>query len=386
MFLSSIYAGAFNASADLRIPRLDGVVFRLGTAILQSLHKETKLLIHINTLSREILLGIYCINQDKSLIYFLVYTVFWLKNMTHNASSEDIVSKLFACSQEIDALFKQIISNQLRQYEIYRPSLLIEAMQYSCIGAGKRLRPFLVLKSAEIFSGDIHTALRVGCAVEAIHCYSLIHDDLPAMDDDDLRRGKPSLHRKYDEATAILAGDALLTLAFDIIASEHTELKAETKLKLIQQLSQAAGVGGMVGGQILDLKNENRAATDTEILKMHSMKTGAILTFSARAGAIISDASEQDIKHLESYGAAIGLAFQLADDILDLTVDSKTLGKTSGKDLTASKATIATLYGIDETKRQLNGLIDEAIDILSPYKEKANELVTLARFVRDRNF
>lgn len=289
-------------------------------------------------------------------------------------------------ASRINIELEAILSPNLQSFEISRPALLLEAMRYAVLNQGKRLRPILLLQTAQLMGGNQQAAMRIACAIEILHCYSLIHDDLPAMDNDDLRRGKPTLHKKYSEATAILAGDALSTLAFDIIAGPQTDLPDSVKLALILGLSRAAGLGGMTGGQALDLQYENMHTTEEQILLIHAMKTGALFTFAAKAGGIIAQSSTVALERLTSFGSAIGLAFQLADDILDLTGESQTLGKTAGKDLADGKATIASLYGIEAAHKQLCGLIEEAKELLAPFDKRASNLCALADFIKHRSY
>ena len=226
--------------------------------------------------------------------------------------------------------------------------------------------------------------MHVGAALECLHCYSLVHDDLPAMDNDDLRRGQPTVHKKFDEATAILAGDSLLTLAFDIIASPDTNLPDDRRATLVLALARAAGIGGMAGGQALDLAAESQAPDENGVITLQSMKTGALIRFACEAGAIIagSDLSEQ--KRLRSYGEKIGLAFQLADDLLDLTSDAATMGKATGKDAARGKGTLVALRGADWGRTRLRQLVAEASELLAPYGERASILIETAKFVADR--
>lgn len=260
-----------------------------------------------------------------------------------------------------------------------------EAMAYGTLNGGKRLRPFLVLTSADLFDVPRSRALRVAIALEYVHCYSLVHDDLPAMDDDDLRRGRPTVHKAFDEATAILAGDGLLTHAFDIIADETTPLPAERRAALVLALARAAGPGGMVGGQALDLDAERNKPDEAGIIRLQAMKTGALIRFACEAGAIIAGASTADRERLAEFGSAIGLAFQLADDLLDLTADAETMGKATGKDAAAGKATLVSLHGADWARSQLSGLVSQAHALLEPYGERAIMLKAAASFVAERN-
>lgn len=285
---------------------------------------------------------------------------------------------------EIEFLLERLLDGRARAGEIMRPARLMQAIRHGALDGGKRLRPFLVMESAALFSAAGEAALRVGAALECIHCYSLIHDDLPAMDDDELRRGRPTVHKAFDEATAILAGDSLLTEAFGIIADAETELPPERKVQLISALSAAAGPGGMAGGQALDLEAEHRAPDEEGVVTLQAMKTGALIRFAAESGAIIASASDADRERLASFGSAIGLAFQLADDLLDLTADAETMGKATGKDAAHGKATLASMHGIEWTRMQLAGLVEQANELLEPYGEAADTLRAAARFVVER--
>lgn len=256
---------------------------------------------------------------------------------------------------------------------------LRSAMRQAVLGGGKRLRPFLVLQSAALFDAAPPQALRVGAAIECLHCYSLVHDDLPAMDDDDLRRGQPTLHKAFDEATAILAGDGLQALAFEMLADSITHDDPQVRCRLILELARAAGAGGMVGGQALDLMAQNRPfANYAEIAAMQDMKTGALIRFACEAGAILG---RQDRSALARYGAAVGLAFQIADDVLDVEATAAELGKATQKDKGKGKATFVDLLGLESAKRQAARLTEEAISALSGYGRKAEMLREAARFI-----
>ncbi|CCV11054.1 geranyltranstransferase [Mesorhizobium sp. STM 4661] len=292
---------------------------------------------------------------------------------------------LVARAGPLKALLRRLLDDRPLSGEIARPEQLMAAMRHGVLNGGKRLRPFLVLESAALFSADGEAALRVAAALECVHCYSLIHDDLPAMDDDDLRRGQPTVHKAFDEATAILAGDALQTLAFDIIADEATALPAERRAALVLALARAAGAGGMVGGQTLDLEAERIRPDEAGIIRLQAMKTGALIRFACEAGAIIAGAPPADRERLAEFGSAIGLAFQLADDLLDLTADASQMGKATGKDAAAGKATLVALHGAGWARDQLNGLVDQAHALLDPYGEDAALLKGAARFVAARN-
>jgi farnesyl diphosphate synthase len=254
---------------------------------------------------------------------------------------------------------------------------LLSAMRYSALGAGKRLRPFLVIESAKLFNA--HGALRVGAALECVHCYSLVHDDLPAMDDDDLRRGKPTTHRKFDEATAILAGDSLLTLAFEILADPKTHPDAGIRSELVLELAKAAGMNGMAGGQMLDM--QANATSLEHIMRIQSHKTGALFRFACEAGAILG---RGDRAPLRQYANDIGLAFQIADDLLDLESTPEELGKATQKDRGRGKATIASLMGRDMARKKAETLVGSAIAALSLYGKAADTLRDAARFITSR--
>ncbi|MBB5074207.1 farnesyl diphosphate synthase [Bartonella callosciuri] len=277
-----------------------------------------------------------------------------------------------------------LLSDQVQNGEIARPEILIKAMRHGVLNGGKRLRPFLVIQSAALFNIPPEQALDIACALECVHCYSLIHDDLPAMDNDTLRRGKPTVHIAFDEATAILAGNALLTLAFEIIAHKADTLPFDTRIKLITALAQSAGLGGMLGGQMLDIEAEKKPQESTNIITLQRMKTGALISFACQAGAIIGNAPKEFIEKLAAFGAYLGLAFQLTDDLLDVTASSEILGKTAGKDEIAHKATFVRLYGIEETQKKRDELIAQAETLLVPFGAKAKPLQQAARFSATR--
>ena len=283
--------------------------------------------------------------------------------------------------------FEQALSSTARDVEQCLDQLLPaddgnplrEAMRYAVLGQGKRLRPFLVAQSAKLFDVPEAQALRVGAALEALHCYSLVHDDLPPMDNDDLRRGQPTLHRKFDEATAILAGDGLLTLAFEILSSPQSCDDATVRAKLVLALAKAAGHQGMVGGQMLDIMAETMGFSSTaEITAMQNLKTGALFRFACEAGAILSG---QDGKPLRVYADHIGLAFQIADDILDVESSVAELGKATQKDKAQGKATFVDLMGLDGAKLEAQRLVDGAIAALSPFGSRGSMLAATARYI-----
>ena len=301
-----------------------------------------------------------------------------------DAKRETFETRLKNSAAEIEALLDLLLSPAVLPHEIARPDLLRNAMHYAVLNGGKRLRPFLVVESATLLGGNRQAALRVGAALECIHCYSLVHDDLPAMDDDNLRRGKPTVHIKFDEATAILAGDSLLTYAFDIIAAPETDLPDRSKTELVLAIARAAGLGGMAGGQALDLAAEKQAPDEAGIVRLQAMKTGALIRFACEAGAIIAGASAENRQRLSRFGEKIGLAFQLADDILDLTSDSLTMGKATGKDAARGKGTLVALHGMEWAEKQLRRHVEDAEELLAPYGEHAALLITAAHFIAER--
>ncbi len=259
---------------------------------------------------------------------------------------------------------------------------LREAIRYAVLGQGKRLRPFLVLQSARLFDVDDAHSLRVGAALEALHCYSLVHDDLPAMDNDDLRRGHPTVHRKFDEATAILAGDALLTVAFEVIADAATHPAPATRIALVAALAKASGEVGMVGGQMLDIEADRLGFKNyAEISAMQTRKTGALFRFACEAGAILGGA---DRTALRQYADHIGLAFQIADDVLDIESSAEALGKTTQKDKGKGKATFVDLLGLEGAKAEAQRMVDAACVALAGYGAKAEMLKAAARFIVER--
>jgi farnesyl diphosphate synthase len=272
-----------------------------------------------------------------------------------------------------------------------RPQRVIDAMRYVALGGGKRLRPFLVVETAALFKAPRAQALMAGAALECVHCYSLAHDDLPAMDNDDLRRGRPTAHKKFDEATAILAGDGLLTFAFDILSRTETHPSAAVRIALVMALARAAGLGGMVGGQMLDLAAEGRFDAGKvqrlgveEIRLLQSMKTGALLRFGCIAGAILGEATAAQRDALDRYGSALGEAFQIADDLLDVEGDAATVGKATGKDAAVNKGTFVSVFGLDQAKARLGKLVGEAEAALEAFGRDGDVLKTAARFVAER--
>lgn len=261
---------------------------------------------------------------------------------------------------------------------------LLEAMRYAALGGGKRVRPFLVVASSDLFGVGRASSLRAAAAIEMIHCYSLVHDDLPAMDDDDLRRGRPTAHIVFDEATAILAGDALLTKAFEVLASPDTHTDGNVRAELCLAFAKAAGERGMVGGQMLDIVAGDHELDVAEITRLQRMKTGELISVSCETGCILGKASPQMRTVLRGYAHDIGLAFQIADDLLDVEGNAEDVGKATGKDEAAGKATFVSLLGADRAREQANILVEQAIDHLNVFGDKAVLLKDLARFIINR--
>lgn len=261
---------------------------------------------------------------------------------------------------------------------------VIDAMEYALMAGGKRIRPFLVMESARIFGVGESSAVRVAAAVECAHTYSLIHDDLPCMDDDDMRRGQPSVHKKFDEATAVLAGDALLTLAFEILSDEKTHSNAQVRCELISLMAKALGVNGMVGGQMFDLLAENQELDKIRITRLQRMKTGALIVFSGEAGAILGKAENRRRHAIKGYAHDVGLAFQIIDDLLDEEGSTEEMGKTVGKDAAAGKATLVSLVGMDQARTMASMLTEQAIQHLELFGSKAENLRNLAKFIINR--
>ena len=270
---------------------------------------------------------------------------------------------------------------------IARPEKIYEAMRYSLLAGGKRLRPILCLATAELTGGSIEMAMPTACALEMIHTMSLIHDDLPAMDNDDFRRGKPTNHKMYGDDIAILAGDGLLAYAFEYVATQTKNVAPENIIKVIACLGHTVGAAGLVGGQVLDLESEGKSDVTAETLSfIHTHKTGALLEASVVTGAILANAPQSEIDRLSQYAQNIGLAFQIIDDILDITATDEQLGKTAGKDLEAQKATYPSLWGLEKSRLKAQELIDSAIAQLSIYDTKADPLRAVANYIvtRDR--
>jgi farnesyl diphosphate synthase len=301
---------------------------------------------------------------------------------------DEFGKRLIAVADATESLLDRLLQPQSLPGEKNRPSRLLEAMRYAALGGGKRLRPFLLVEAARLAGREGEGVLRAACALEMIHCYSLVHDDLPAMDDDDLRRGQPTAHKAFDEATAILAGDGLLTYAFDIVADTPTHEDPAVRAALTVMLARAAGLGGMVGGQALDLEAEGRKEAHTAgfVALMQSMKTGALLLCAVEAGAVMGGADVKQKAALSRYGAALGAAFQVADDILDAEGDEQALGKRAGKDAERNKATLVSVWGLDAARKKRDALAQEAIHALEQggFGAEATTLAQAALFTVHR--
>src|SRR3978361_932107 len=303
-----------------------------------------------------------------------------------SGTPSDFARRLDQTAEDTEALLAKLLSDALLSDESARPRRLMDAMRYSSLGGGKRLRPFLVVESSAVFGVSREAALLAGAALECIHCYSLIHDDLPAMDNSDLRRGRPTLHKKTDDATAILAGDGLLTLAFDIISRDEIHQDPTVRLLLTRALARASGLGGMVGGQMLDLAGEGRFGDrePVDVARLQQMKTGAPVREGCIAGAILGQSSQKEYQGRDDYGRALGEAFQIADDLLDVEGDAAALGKQTGQDAALGKTTFVTQLGIDGAKQRVRDLLAKADAALSMFGAKGDVLRAAARFVAER--
>jgi farnesyl diphosphate synthase len=295
-------------------------------------------------------------------------------------ASPQLMPAIKAIGQAMDARFERLlpVPGDPRKR-------LIDAMRHATIAGGKRMRPLLAVSACELYNIDRERALRVGLAVECIHCYSLVHDDLPCMDDDDLRRGKPTVHKAFDEATAVLAGDGLLTLAFEVLADEATHEDPYVRLELVAELAKASGIAGMVGGQAMDLAAETSEFDLHTTTRLQQLKTGALISWSVEAGGIMGKASPDHRKRLRAYAHDLGLAFQIADDILDVEGDPEKTGKKTQKDADRKKATFVSLMGLDRAKVQALHLVDQAIGHLNVFGAEADLLRAIARFTVERD-
>ena len=287
---------------------------------------------------------------------------------------ENFISK-FAI--EFDDFFLKLLPKKKYSQKLH------DAMKYSIKVGGKRLRPLFLIEISKIFNVKKIMAFRAAAAIELIHCYSLVHDDLPAMDDDDLRRGHMTCHKKYDDATAILVGDAFQSLAFEILSDKKTHPNAIVRCNLINELSKASGATGMVGGQMLDLDAEKKKLSLSEILMLQKLKTGELFRFSCVAGPILSE--QKDLKHFEEFANNLGLAFQIKDDLLDIEGDEKQMGKKTKKDFSRGKETLISYLGKEDAKKKSEDLIKDSKEILKFYGKRANRVIDLTNFVISRN-
>lgn len=298
-------------------------------------------------------------------------------------------NRLTEVATDIEGTLAGLLGHEAPGFEVMRPVRLLEAMRYAVLAGGKRLRPFLVVETARLLGkGSGPDARWAAAAVELVHCYSLVHDDLPSMDDDDLRRGRPTVHKAYDEATAILAGDALQSLAFAVLADPDHCKDAGIRAELVLGLAQASGLGGMVGGQVLDLAQEGRYGkvdpSAVDIRTMQAMKTGALISFSVQAGAILCRADAAARAAMKVYGEALGVAFQIADDLLDVESTAEETGKNTGKDAARGKVTLIDRLGVDAARAECQRLLGQALEALEPWGHEADILRAAARFVIER--
>lgn len=299
-------------------------------------------------------------------------------------STADFSAQLSACARDIQAGLDRLITAGSLSGPGTPPDRLLAAMRHGSLNGGKRLRPLLVRQAASVFGVAPEQSLTAGLAVEFIHCYSLIHDDLPAMDDDDLRRGQPTVHKAFDDATAILAGDALLTHAFGLLAGNDCHPDPAIRMALVAELVSGAGAGGMVGGQMRDIEGETTPLRESEIASMQAMKTGALIRAAVRMGAMLGGASPEQLAALTTYAEAAGRAFQLADDILDVTASAEAMGKKTGKDEAAGKQTLVSRIGVEGARRHLAEIIHDALSALTAFGPEADGLRATAIFFGSR--
>lgn len=293
----------------------------------------------------------------------------------------DFESELIAVAASVDTMLSDILPQPVGP-----ESALLDAMRYASLGGGKRIRPFLVVQSGHIFGMDEDAMLRIAAAVECVHTYSLVHDDLPCMDDDDMRHGKPSTHLEYDEATAVLVGDALLTFAFEILSDANAHPDPFVRCDLVARLAASIGFHGMVGGQMIDMLAEASDLEITAITRMQRMKTGALIAFASESGGVAARASHASIHALNAYAYDLGMAFQITDDLLDIEGDSEVLGKTAGKDEKAGKVTFVSILGLERARMQARLLATQAVAHLDLFDEKADLLRALATFAVERKY
>ncbi len=309
--------------------------------------------------------------------------------MAGGTKASEFEARLAQAAEATEQMLDRLLSPNILPGETLRPARFLDAMRYASLDGGKRFRPFLTIEAARLFGAKGEGVLRAGAAIEMIHCYSLVHDDLPALDNDDLRRGRPTTHKVFGEATAILVGDGLLTYAFDVIADPATDEDPGVRSALVLGLARAAGLGGMIGGQVLDLEAELSAEPHEAgaVTQLQLMKTGALLHFAVEAGAILGRAKDTEQAALSRYGKALGEAFQVADDILDVDADESALGKRAGKDATRNKATLVAALGIEAARERRDKLVAAAIAALDSFPEgaKMEVLKEAARFVGARS-
>jgi farnesyl diphosphate synthase len=301
-------------------------------------------------------------------------------DMASSVISLDLRSAMEQVAAEIDHQFDMLLAvpDDTRRR-------LHQAMRHAAIGGGKRMRPLLVVASCGLFNVDHQAALRVATAIECIHVYSLIHDDLPCMDDDDVRRGKPTVHKAFDEATAVLAGDSLNALAFAVLADEATHSDPFVRSELVLALARFSGPDGMAGGQMMDLEAEGQSLDLQTVTRLQQLKTGALISFCLEAGAIMGRLPPEGRAHLRGYARDVGLAFQIADDILDVEGDAELAGKALQKDADAGKVTFVSLLGLERAKLQANALVEQAVAHLSSYGKEADLLRAIARYTVERD-
>lgn len=300
--------------------------------------------------------------------------------MGEGGTSGELQERRARVCQQIDSLFDAILVGARGE-----ESRLVEAMRYAAIGAGKRIRPMLLMSTAEIFAVDEDASLRAACAIEAIHVYSLIHDDLPCMDDDDMRRGKPTLHKAFDEATAVLAGDALHALAFEMLGDEATSADPFVRAELTQVLARAGGMNGMAGGQMMDIEAADADYDIHKITRLQQLKTGALLSAAVEMGAILGRVPPEGRVYLRNYARDIGLAFQIADDLLDCEGNESAAGKALRKDDAQGKATFVSVMGIEQAREQAHALVGQALGHLASHGEEAAMLRALAQYIVERD-
>jgi farnesyl diphosphate synthase len=300
-----------------------------------------------------------------------------------SGGAREFEERLSDVAEATESMLDTLLSANPLPGETFRPARFLQAMRYASLGGGKRLRPFLLIETARLFGVEGKGVVRAAAALEMIHCYSLVHDDLPALDNDDLRRGRATTHKAFDEATAILVGDGLLTYAFDVTADPATHPDPAVRAELVLALARAAGIGGMVGGQVLDLEAEQAKEPHTAeaVIRLQSMKTGALLHYAVNAGAILGGADAEAKAALSRYGQALGAAFQVADDILDVEADEVALGKRAGKDAERNKATLVAALGFEAACERRDKMASEAISALKGLGPQAGILKEAAHFV-----